>query len=107
MCNTRWPLPSPWLQTQKTGVSGLIVVTDPEDGLSGLTMVADPEDGVFGLSVHLPLPALLCPELLILISTALHKLQILPISDHKFGCFKCRDSTNENIIVIKLLSALL
>lgn len=83
------------------------MVTDQEDRLSGLTMVADPEDGVFGLSVHLPLPALLCPELLILISTALHKLQILPISDHKFGCFKCRDSTNENIIVIKLLSALL
>lgn len=107
MCNTRWPLPPPWLQTQKTGVSGLTVVTDQEDGLSGLTMVADPEDGVFGLSVHLPLPALLRPELLILISTALHKLQILPISDHKFGCFKCRDSTNENIIVIKLLSALL
>lgn len=74
---------------------------------TSFTMVADPEDGVFGLSVHLPLPALLCPELLILISTALHKLQILPISDHKFGCFKCRDSTNENIIVIKLLSALL
>lgn len=83
------------------------MVADQEDGLSGLTMVADPEDGVFGLSVHLPLPALLCPELLIFISTALHKLQILPISDHKFGCFKCRDSTNENIIVIKLLSALL
>lgn len=67
-----------------------------------LTVVADPEDGVSGLSVLLPLPTLLCPELLILISTALHKLQILPISDHKFGRFKCRDSTNENINVIKL-----
>lgn len=107
MCNTRWPLPSPWLQTQKTWCLDLSWLQTQKTGVSGLTVVTDPEDGVFGLSVHLPLPALLCPELLILISTALHKLQILPISDHKFGCFKCRDSTNENIIVIKLLSALL
>lgn len=74
--------------------------------VAALTVVADPKDRVSGLSVLLPLPTLLCPELLIFISTTLHKLQILPISDHKFGRFKCRDSTNENINVTNF-SALL
>ena len=60
-----------------------------------LTMVTDPEDRVFGLSELLPLPALLSPELLVLVPSTLHKLQVLPVGDHELRGFKCRNSTTQ------------
>ena len=60
-----------------------------------LTMVTDPEDRVFGLSELLPLPALLSPELLVLVPSTLHKLQVLPVGDHELRGFKGRHSTTQ------------